>query len=177
MPSGMLFYHLFLCKIYYIIISLHFVHMKVTSKNNFERYFFSISNWCYEVVCNRLPDAVVLTDYLPRWILLRVLGIPCNRVCDTVILPTEERPVSIMSIAIYRASTDVPVVQARWLEWVKHGRGGEEPMNLNVKNGVEKASAIPLMLVVSMCRVYSTIRRTCATSHWMVVLDPAQRNS
>ena len=84
-----LLYHLFFCRLYYIIKLLHFVQMRVTLKNNFEWFFFSISNQCYEVVCNWLPDVVVLTNYLPWWILLPMLGIPCNQVCDMVILRTE----------------------------------------------------------------------------------------
>ncbi len=40
-------FHLFLYTKYYIINSLHLVQMRATSKNNFERYMFSIGNRGY----------------------------------------------------------------------------------------------------------------------------------
>ena len=53
---------------------------------------------------------------------------------------------------------------------------GEEPANLNVKNGMKTAVANPLEVVVSMWCVYSAIRRTSSTSHWILVSDPGRRH-
>ena len=46
---------------------------------------------------------------------------------------------------------------------------GEEPVNVNVKNGMKTAVTNPLMLVVSMWCVPSAISCTSATSHWIIV--------
>ena len=60
---------------------------------------------------------------------------------------------------------------------MKRNREGEEPVNVNVKNGVKSALAVPLILVVSMWGIYDAIRRTRAMFRWMVVSDPARRNN
>ena len=79
------------------------------------------------------------------------------------------------------APTSTLYVAAWTVESVKRAKvaamtRGEEPMNLNVKNGMKTAVANPLELVVSMWCGYSTIRRTSSMSHWIIVSDPGRRH-
>lgn len=47
--------------IYDIINLLHFVQLRVTSRDHFQQYIFLIGNRCYELVCG-----VVLAGHLER---------------------------------------------------------------------------------------------------------------
>lgn len=52
---------------------------------------------------------------------------------------------SVVSTAIYQASTDVPMVQARASEGAKQcGREAEEPVNVNVKDRLAATLAVAL---------------------------------